>query len=91
VPSVQCSAGTNDKDAEVATRAILQTPGIWGAVTAVAEALLRQNVLTWDEVRAVMGDSGLQDPCSGPCGAVAYTVCATEAARSRPPTQPHAL
>jgi hypothetical protein len=53
---------------ELATRVILQHPAIWGAVTAVAKALLRQNVLTWDEVWAVMHDSGPQDPGSGQRG-----------------------
>ena len=43
----------------IATRAILQTPGIWEQLTAIAEALLARNVLTWDECRALMDDSGL--------------------------------
>ena len=62
----------------LATRAILQTPGIWAQVTAVAEALLRRNRLTWDEVRAVMNNSGPQDPCSGERGAVAYRLCVAD-------------
>jgi hypothetical protein len=58
--------GKHGKDVGVATQVLLQYPGIWGAVTAAAEALLRQNVLTWDEVLALMDDSGPQDPLLEP-------------------------
>jgi hypothetical protein len=42
---------------ELATRALLETPAVWAAVAAVAEALLRRNILTWDEVRPMVDEA----------------------------------
>ena len=54
-------SATNERTARLglATRAILQTPGIWSAVRAVAEALLVRSVLTWGEVQTIIGMLGV--------------------------------
>jgi predicted RNase H-like HicB family nuclease len=36
------------------------TPAVWGAVTAMAEALLRRNVLTWRQVQRIMGSMTIE-------------------------------